>query len=128
MKAKCGFELRRNTTEPELQTIATYYFDGQGKALRPMVGMLMARAINYHIGLSASQRQVAMISEMIHSASLIHDDVVDQADCRRGKPSVNVLWNHKKTEKVAGGISSSKIKARLTKEHVRRVLLISNTT
>jgi hypothetical protein len=47
-------------------------------------------------GLLASQRQVAMISEMIHSASLIHDDVVDQADCRRGKPSVNVLWNHKK--------------------------------
>lgn len=94
-------ELRRNTTEPELQTIATYYFDGQGKALRPMVGMLMARAINYHMykeksGLLASQKQVAMISEMIHSASLIHDDVVDQADCRRGKPSVNVLWNHKK--------------------------------
>jgi geranylgeranyl pyrophosphate synthase len=37
-----------------------------------------------------------MIAEMIHSASLIHDDVVDQADFRRGKPSVNVLWNHKK--------------------------------
>jgi len=49
-----------------------------------------------HSGLLASQRQVAMISEMIHSASLIHDDVVDQADFRRGKPSVNVLWNHKK--------------------------------
>lgn len=47
-------------------------------------------------GLLASQRQVAMISEMIHSASLVHDDVVDQADFRRGKPSVNVLWNHKK--------------------------------
>lgn len=43
-----------------------------------------------------SQRQVAMISEMIHSASLIHDDVIDQSDFRRGKPSVNVLWNHKK--------------------------------
>ncbi|KDR14770.1 Decaprenyl-diphosphate synthase subunit 1 [Zootermopsis nevadensis] len=94
-------ELRRNTMEPELRTIATYYFDGQGKALRPMVAILMARAINYHMykeksGLLASQRQVAMIAEMIHSASLIHDDVVDQADFRRGKPSVNVLWNHKK--------------------------------
>jgi hypothetical protein len=38
------------------------------------------------------------------------------------------LYNYIQTEKVAGGISSSKIKARLTKEHVRRVLLISNTT
>lgn len=43
-----------------------------------------------------SQRQVAMISEMIHSASLIHDDVIDQSNFRRGKPSVNVLWNHRK--------------------------------
>lgn len=42
------------------------------------------------------QRQVAMISEMIHSASLVHDDVIDQSYSRRGKPSVNILWNHKK--------------------------------
>lgn len=40
--------LIRNTTQKELQTIATYYFDGKGKALRPMVAILMARAINYH--------------------------------------------------------------------------------
>lgn len=37
-----------------------------------------------------------MISEMIHTASLVHDDVIDQSDFRRGKPSVNVVWNHKK--------------------------------
>lgn len=43
-----------------------------------------------------SQRRVAMISEMIHTASLIHDDVIDQSNFRRGKPSVNVLWNHRK--------------------------------
>ena len=55
-------------------------------------------------GLLASQRQVAMISEMIHSASLVHDDVVDQADCRRGKPSVNVLWNHKKVRAASPGM------------------------
>ncbi|XP_063218090.1 all trans-polyprenyl-diphosphate synthase PDSS1 [Bacillus rossius redtenbacheri] len=93
-------ELQKNTKIPELQSIATYYFGGQGKALRPMVAILMARAINYHLykenSLLAPQRQVAMISEMIHSASLIHDDVIDQSDIRRGKPSVNALWNHKK--------------------------------
>ncbi|KOX73069.1 Decaprenyl-diphosphate synthase subunit 1 [Melipona quadrifasciata] len=91
--------LVRNTTQKELQTIATYYFDGKGKALRPMVAILMARAINYHKernGLLASQRQVAMISEMIHNASLIHDDVIDQPDFRRGKPSINVVWSQKK--------------------------------
>ncbi|XP_076174381.1 decaprenyl diphosphate synthase subunit 1 qless isoform X4 [Ptiloglossa arizonensis] len=91
--------LIRNTTQNELQTIATYYFDGKGKAVRPMVAILMARAINYHKernDLLASQRQVAMISEMIHNASLVHDDVIDQPDFRRGKPSVNVVWSQKK--------------------------------
>lgn len=47
-------------------------------------------------GLLTSQREVAMISEMIHTASLVHDDVIDQSDFRRGKPSVNKVWNHKK--------------------------------
>lgn len=93
--------IESGTDQPELDTIAKYYFDGQGKALRPMVAMLMARAMNYHIHKDnrepmKSQIQVAMISEMIHSASLIHDDVIDQSNFRRGKPSVNVLWNHRK--------------------------------
>ena len=39
---------------------------------------------------------VAIFAEMVHSASLVHDDVIDQSDVRRGKPSVNALWNHKK--------------------------------
>lgn len=37
-----------------------------------------------------------MISEMIHTASLLHDDVIDMSDIRRGKPSVNVVWSQKK--------------------------------
>lgn len=94
-------QLRLNTHQEELYEIATYYFDGQGKSLRPMVGILMGRAMNYHMykdrsAILPSQREVAMIAEMIHSASLIHDDVIDQSDFRRGKPSANVLWSHKK--------------------------------
>ncbi|KAL5289603.1 PDSS1 family protein [Megaselia abdita] len=66
-----------------------------------MVSMLMARAVNSQLGLNSrllltQQRQIALFSEMVHSASLVHDDVIDQSDYRRGKPSVNVLWNHKK--------------------------------
>ncbi|RLU21586.1 hypothetical protein DMN91_005959 [Ooceraea biroi] len=92
-------ELINNNTQEELHPISTYYFDGQGKAIRPMFTILMARAINYHNGrndLSHSQRQIAMISEMIHTSSLLHDDVIDQSDFRRGKPSVNVVWSQKK--------------------------------
>ncbi|KAL0104799.1 hypothetical protein PUN28_016441 [Cardiocondyla obscurior] len=102
-------ELVKGTSQAELQPISTYYFDGQGKAVRPMFTILMARAINYHNGrnvLSHSQRQVAMISEMIHSASLLHDDVIDQSDIRRGKPSVNVVWSQKKVAMAGNYILS----------------------
>lgn len=42
-------ELHQGTNQQELIQIAEYYFDGQGKALRPMVTMLMGKAINYHM-------------------------------------------------------------------------------
>ncbi|XP_052891705.1 all trans-polyprenyl-diphosphate synthase PDSS1-like [Anopheles moucheti] len=93
-------ELNRATIHQELNKMAAYYLDGQGKAFRPMVTILMAKALNHHADnentcLSNAQRQIAMISEMIHTASLVHDDVIDQSYARRGKPSVNLLWNHK---------------------------------
>lgn len=90
-----------NTGFPELKEIANYYFDGQGKAIRPLISILTARAFNHHLSgksdLMSSQKQVSLIIEMIHTASLIHDDVIDAADTRRGKPSVNVLWGQKKS-------------------------------
>jgi len=86
---------------PELKEISSYYFDGQGKAIRPLIIILTARAFNHHLSgksdLLNSQKRVSLIIEMIHTASLIHDDVIDSADTRRGKPSVNVLWGQKKS-------------------------------
>ncbi|CAG9857865.1 unnamed protein product [Phyllotreta striolata] len=122
--------LRRNTFQDNLYEIATYYFDGHGKALRPMVTILMARAINYHVykenrnELLPAQREVAMISEMIHTASLVHDDVIDQSDFRRGKPSVNVKWNHKKVTMAGDFILAvaSMMIARLRNNDVTSVL------
>lgn len=44
----------------------------------------------------ASQRSIALIAEMIHTASLVHDDVIDDARSRRGKHTVNKIWGEKK--------------------------------
>lgn len=41
-----------------------------------------------------------MVTEMIHTASLIHDDIIDGADTRRGKPSVNKIWGERKVRDV----------------------------
>lgn len=122
-------EINRATNHQELKKIAVYYFDGQGKAIRPMVAMLMAKALNYHMHNETSnvvhaQRQIAMISEMIHTASLVHDDVIDQSFARRGKPSVNVIWNHKKVTQAGDYVLAvaSMLLARLKHDEVTHIL------
>ena len=70
-------------TDSELGKMAKYYFDGQGKAVRPVIAMTIGHAFNAHCGVPqdseivAKQRKVAIISEMIHAASLVHDDILD---------------------------------------------------
>uniref|UniRef100_A0A3B3SD14 All trans-polyprenyl-diphosphate synthase PDSS1 n=1 Tax=Paramormyrops kingsleyae TaxID=1676925 RepID=A0A3B3SD14_9TELE len=84
----------------ELKSLCDYYFDGKGKAFRPMIVVLMARACNLHShrdgDLLPAQRSIAMISEMIHTASLVHDDVIDGSDIRRGKTTINNVWGERK--------------------------------
>lgn len=123
-------EIRKElwTNRPELESIAGYYFDGQGKAYRPMVVVLVARALNYHLtrtpDLTSHQKTVAMVTEMIHTASLVHDDVIDTADFRRGKSSVNVLWGQKKAILAGDYIISraSQMLARLQNDEVIFIL------
>ena len=123
-------EIRKElwTKRPELEQIAGYYFDGQGKAFRPMIVVLVARALNHHIkhvpDLTSAQKCVAMVAEMIHTASLVHDDVIDTADTRRGKSSVNVLWGQKKAILAGDYIISraSQMLARLRNDEVIFVL------
>lgn len=53
------------------------------------------------------QRAVAMISEMIHTASLVHDDVIDGSDQRRGKRTINQVWGERKVRQAETGPSFS---------------------
>ncbi|ELU11109.1 hypothetical protein CAPTEDRAFT_179663 [Capitella teleta] len=109
--------------------VAQHHFDGEGKLFRPLIVMLMARACNLNnaisdTGLSADQRCVAMISEMIHTASLVHDDVIDASDTRRGKASAHHLWGQRKAI-VAGDFIlsvSSCLLAQIRNNEVVKVL------
>jgi len=88
-----------STKISKLQDCSQYYFDNEGKLFRPMTIMLMAKACNYHksnnSSLALSQHRMAMISEMIHTSSLLHDDVIDDATMRRNKLSVNQVFSPK---------------------------------
>lgn len=63
-----------------------------GKRMRPMLILLMAKA---HGGVNASTLNVAVGLELLHTASLVHDDVVDESGERRGQASVNALYDNK---------------------------------
>lgn len=106
------------TEHPVLNKAAAYFFtsaDG-GKKVRPMMVMLLSRALADTMGASGlrdgsslftnplhwqrddlpeAQRRLAEISEMIHTASLFHDDVIDGADTRRGNPAVHMVFGNK---------------------------------
>ncbi len=72
--------------------ISSYLCEGGGKRLRPALLLLAAGASGYR---GESAIRLGAVVEMIHSATLMHDDVIDGADTRRGRPSANARWgNH----------------------------------
>ncbi|KDP37498.1 hypothetical protein JCGZ_05937 [Jatropha curcas] len=96
---------------PKLASAAEYFFKMgvEGKRFRPTVLLLMATALNVHVpeptsngvgdtlatDLRTRQQLIAEITEMIHVASLLHDDVLDDADTRRGIGSLNFVMGNK---------------------------------
>lgn len=78
--------------EPLIPELARHLIEAGGKRLRPVLALAAARACNYegehHIRLAAAV-------ELIHSATLLHDDVVDGSELRRGRAAANTLWGNK---------------------------------
>ena len=84
--------LRETTSEVGLVTrVVQYIIQNGGKRIRPLLTLLAAR-MSGGIGPGAARLAAAM--EMIHTATLLHDDVVDDAPLRRGKPSTKAKWGN----------------------------------
>lgn len=84
---------------PILYAAAEHLFSAKGKSLRPAIVLLVARATmllqNARGELTERHRRLAEITEMIHTASLVHDDVIDLAEVRRGVPTVNSSFGNR---------------------------------
>ena len=78
-----------------LSEMLEYVLSSRGKGIRPIVTMLSAGAAAPEGRIGKRTFLAAMLVEMIHVASLIHDDIIDEADTRRGRPSVNARWQSK---------------------------------
>lgn len=80
---------------PILAAAAEHLFEAGGKRVRPAIVLLVSRATMLDRDITPRHRRLAEITEMIHTASLVHDDVVDEAELRRGVPTVNSLFDNR---------------------------------
>ncbi|MES2917292.1 MAG: polyprenyl synthetase family protein [Pseudomonadota bacterium] len=76
---------------PLINEVGNYIVAGGGKRLRPLVCLLAARACGYR---GERHVEVASIIEMLHTATLLHDDVVDDSGLRRGRATANARWDN----------------------------------
>ncbi len=79
---------------PTVQEAGRYVIEGGGKRLRPALLLVVSRMLGY-----AGDRDIAYgaVVEMIHTATLVHDDIIDHADVRRGRATANDRWGNQLT-------------------------------
>ncbi len=80
---------------PILYAAAEHLFGATGKQLRPAIVLLLARATMIDQEITPRHRRLAEITEMIHTASLVHDDVVDESELRRGVSTVHSRFGNR---------------------------------
>ena len=73
--------------------IGEYLRNGGGKRIRPALLLLSSKLFNYQ---GRGAIRLGAVVEMIHTATLVHDDIIDQAQIRRGRPSANTQWGNSK--------------------------------
>ena len=73
--------------------IGEYLRAGGGKRIRPALLLLSAKLLNYQ---GAGAVKMASVVEIIHTATLVHDDIIDEAQIRRGRPAANTQWGNSK--------------------------------
>jgi len=108
-----------------IRQIAEYIIGSGGKRLRPMLVVLAARACGYsgphHITLAA-------IIEFIHTATLLHDDVVDESDRRRGQESAHAVWGNAASVLVGDFLYSRSFQMMVKVDSMRLMEVLSDAT
>ena len=108
-----------------VENIGHYLISAGGKRLRPLLVLLTAPACGYqgkdHIGL-------AVVIEFLHTATLLHDDVVDVSKLRRGLPTANAKWGNAPSVLVGDFIYSRAFQLMVAQGNLRIMQLLSDTT
>ena len=105
--------------------VAEHIVGGGGKRLRPMLVLLAAQAAGYT---GAHDVLLAAVVEFIHTATLLHDDVVDESDLRRGRKTANALWGNAASVLVGDFLYSRAFQMMVEANDMRVMRILADTT
>ena len=110
---------------PRIPEITAHLVGAGGKRLRPMLTLAAAKLCGYegdhHLGLAATV-------EFIHTATLLHDDVVDESTKRRGRPTANLLWDNKSSVLVGDYLFSRSFQLMVATGSLRVLEILANAS
>jgi len=109
-----------------IDKVVQYITSRKGKRLRPMLVILTSRLHN-GVAMDTRQLKAAAIMELLHTATLVHDDVIDSSNQRRGLPSVNSIWKNKVSVLMGDYLFSKALLAMLSLRSMRAYEIISQT-
>ncbi len=119
---KALFEDSLTSETPLLNQVLGYIKKRNGKMMRPLLVLLMAKLSGQ---VTASSYHGALSLELLHTASLVHDDVVDESDERRGQSSVNAVYNNKVSVLVGDYMLATSLKHAALTGQTRLVELVA---
>ena len=110
---------------PRIPEVTAHLVEAGGKRLRPLLTLAAARMLGYagddHVKLAATV-------EFIHTATLLHDDVVDESERRRGRPTANLLWDNKSSVLVGDYLFSRSFQLMVETGSLRVLDILANAS
>ncbi len=113
------------STVPLVEDISHYIVDAGGKRIRPALVLLSSKSCGYE---QEEHIKLATVIEFLHTATLLHDDVVDVSDMRRGNPSANVFWDNASSVLVGDFIYSRAFQILVSLGNIDIMKIIADTT
>ncbi len=114
-----------NSEVPMVEEIAAYLVEAGGKRLRPLLVLLCAKACGYQ---GHDHVKLAAVIEFLHTAMLLHDDVVDESDLRRGRKTVNTTWGNAPSVLVGDFLHSRAFEMMVDIGNIRVMKILSMAT
>jgi octaprenyl-diphosphate synthase len=120
-------EIEKNlqSSVPLVAYVSRYIIRSGGKRLRPLLMVLAARLTGYE---GCDHYALSIVFEYLHAATLLHDDVVDHAELRRGKPAANTIWGNAAVVLIGDFLLATSFSLTVSSGSLKILRVLSDTT